>query len=118
MDRVLDPVYIKKVRKIDEFCRFYSPCEAVFDVLSDVWCSGIHSRVSMLKCPYGAVTRSEVVFGVYWYRDAKKTMGCIKLQPGIPVLVIYLLFGLNSPILRKEHVTLAVIAFHHDVRVY
>lgn len=41
MDRVLDPVYIKKVQKIDEFCRFYSPCEAVFDVLSDVWYSDI-----------------------------------------------------------------------------
>ena len=72
----------------------------------------------MLKCLYEAVTRSEVVFCVYWHRDAKKTMGCSRLQPGIPVLILYLLFGLNGAIFRKQHVTLAVIALHHDVRIH
>lgn len=92
MDRVLDPVYIKKVQKIDEFCRFYSPCEAVFDVLSDVWYSDINTRVSILKCPYGAVTRSEVVFCVYWYRDAKKQWDASSYSLASHCLLILFIF--------------------------
>ena len=45
-------------------------------------------------------------------------MGCSKLAPCIPVLIFYLLFWLNSPVLRKQHVTLVVIALHYDVRVH
>ena len=45
-------------------------------------------------------------------------MGCSRLAPCIPVLIFSLLFWLNSPILRKQHVTLAVIALHYDVRVH